>query len=216
MLYFINPEGRFDTLANFAPGTISLRTTGLMHLPIFRTRFLFQQTLIASLIFVTILMKINTFSFVNHLLHTLAAAHTRSWLFGGWAEEVWGVIAPRPHNDIDLLYPAADFGTLDQFIGTNPSMAEILAKRFSHKRAVMYHDVMVEWFLLESHGTGYATHFFDGKHSFYWPDGSLTQVRGLDGQHVDVASRDALTAYRQQVEARVQAYQAYLTHQELV
>jgi hypothetical protein len=157
VLYFINPEGRFDTLANFAPGTISLRTTGLMHLPIFRTRFLFQQTLIASLIFVTILMKINTFSFVNHLLHTLAAAHTRSWLFGGWAEEVWGVIAPRPHNDIDLLYPAADFGTLDQFIGTNPSMAEILAKRFSHKRAVMYHDVMVEWFLLESHGTGYAT-----------------------------------------------------------
>lgn len=56
VLYFINPEGRFDTLTNFAPGVISLCTAGLMRLPIFRTRSLTQQTLVASLMSVTILI----------------------------------------------------------------------------------------------------------------------------------------------------------------
>ncbi len=161
-------------------------------------------------------MSTNTLCFVTRLLAALDAAHVPSWLFGGWAEEVWGVIPPRPHNDIDLLYPAANFVALDQLISVTPTMTEIHAKRFSHKRAIMYHDVMVEWLLLQSSGLGYATHFFDGRHSFDWPSGTLTQTRLLDGQLVNVASPDALAAYRQQLDARSQAYRAYLAHDESV
>ena len=161
-------------------------------------------------------MHTNTLAFVTHLLDTLITAQLRSWLFGGWAEEAWAIIPPRPHQDIDLLYPAPDFIALDQFIATSTHITEIRAKRFSHKRAVMYHNVMVEWLLLEPCTSGYVTHFFDGRHRFHWRHEALTNVRGSDGHRVDIASQDSLVAYRQQreFEARVRAYHAYLAHQE--
>ena len=37
------------------------------------------------------------------------------WLFGGWAEELRGLGAPREHSNIDLLYPGRDFERLDEF-----------------------------------------------------------------------------------------------------
>lgn len=158
-------------------------------------------------------MRTNTVSFVTDLLPTLATAHVRSWLCGGWAEEVWGVIAPRSHTAVDRLYPAAHFVALDQLIMPTTSMTESRAKRFSHTRAVMYHDVMVEWLLIASCASRYVTNFFDGRPTFYWSPELLTQVRGPASQLIDVASRDALAVYRLQFEARVQAYQAYLAHQ---
>lgn len=96
------------------------------------------------------------------------------------------------------------------------SMVEIRAIHFSHKRAIMYHDVMIEWLLLESLATSHVTHFFDDKHTFYWPEGTFTQTNGPDGQLIDIASRHALATYRQQFVAREQAYQAYLAQQDSV
>ena len=70
---------------------------------------------------------------------------------------------PRPHCDIDLLYPAQNFQDLDQWLSTTScEYFPIEAKRFSHKRAILYQQIMVEVFLLESQDGKYITNFFDG------------------------------------------------------
>jgi len=51
---------------------------------------------------------------------TVAFLHQRgavTWLFGGWAEELPGIAGPRPHDDLDLLYPAEDFAAADALMG---------------------------------------------------------------------------------------------------
>lgn len=79
----------------------------------------------------------HTFDFVLGIIRRLAQAQLSTWLFGGWAEDLWGLCFPRPHQDVDLLYPAANFVQLDQWLARTPDLTDIPAKRFSHKRAFL-------------------------------------------------------------------------------
>jgi hypothetical protein len=130
------------------------------------------------------------------------------WVFGGWAEELWQLAPPRPHNDIDLLYPAPDFGALDLWIAGTPGITEIRAKRFSHKRAVVYRDVMIEWILVEQDESGSLTRFFDGAHTIRWPDDTFARRLQAGGQSLRVASPAALQHYRREHPAVDAAYRA--------
>lgn len=149
-----------------------------------------------------------------HFLYTtfklLRANGIKTWIFGGWAEELQNLIEPRPHRDIDLLYPASDFSRLETVIENIHGMTEIQANRFSHKRAVMYYDVMVEFLLLEQEREGYVTHFFAGRHVFHWPTSTLAEVTLPTGQTLAVASSEALQRYRSSYAERERAYLAHL------
>jgi hypothetical protein len=143
-------------------------------------------------------MENNTLQFVRETMRSLSAAGVRSWLFGGWAEELHGLSAPRLHHDLDLLYPAEDFHRLDMFIRTGVKMgeiAEIASKRFGHKRAYERNGVMVEVLLLRPTPEGYVTDFFS-RHRFSWPNGTLDDITGNPG--LPIASAAALRLYREQ------------------
>ncbi|HSH82417.1 MAG TPA: hypothetical protein VLA19_28135 [Herpetosiphonaceae bacterium] len=158
-------------------------------------------------------MTTNTLPFLIHVCACLRQAHLDVCLFGGWAEEVWGLAPPRSHGDIDLLYPAAHFGALDRWIAMTPQVTEIHAKRFRHKRAVMYHAVMIEWLLVERQGGQSITRFWDGRHTFVWPPGPLASVVVVERQPLNVARPEMLHAYHQAYDQREQAYYAYLREQ---
>ena len=135
------------------------------------------------------------------------------WLCGGWAEELWGFCLSRPHQDIDLLYPAANFAQLDQWLARTPDLSMITAKRFSHKRAVLCRNIMIEFTLLEPvEGGGYLTNFFNQCYQLVWPPDTLSLLF-VRGQEVPVASEEALRLYRQQYRLVVAAYQNYLIEQ---
>src|SRR5437868_1475354 len=51
-------------------------------------------------------MPDNTLLLVEQIVRTLSDADIKTWILGGWAEELRGICSPRSHNDIDLLYPA--------------------------------------------------------------------------------------------------------------
>ena len=69
-----------------------------------------------------------------------------TWIFGGWAEELSGVIKPRKHKDIDLLYPAENFEILDSLLIEEDQIEEVTEKHFIHKRAFIYKVVLMELF----------------------------------------------------------------------
>jgi hypothetical protein len=94
------------------------------------------------------------FGFVLALMSRLSQAQIMTWLFGGWAEEMWGIFPPRHHRDVDLLYPAPGFAYLDQWLAQAADLAVIPEKKFSHKRAFLLEGIMVEVILLESGKTG--------------------------------------------------------------
>lgn len=109
------------------------------------------------------------------------------WLAGGWAEELHGMQAPRNHHDIDLLYPADNFGRVDTFL-RNGRVEEITAKRFPHKRAFELDGVMVELFLVQP---GPLTRFWS-QHDYHWPADTFEDM----GDPLRLASTTALIRYR--------------------
>ena len=113
-----------------------------------------------------------------------------TWLFGGWAEELVGLCLPRHHHDVDLLYPAQDFGPVDAFL-SDGTVDEITAKRFPHKRAFETEGVMVELFLVQGAESRYYTDFW-GVTRHDWPD----NVLGVEAGGLRVASAMALVDYR--------------------
>lgn len=154
-----------------------------------------------------------TFDFVLEIMHRLAQAQIATWLCGGWAEELWGLCYPMPHQDIDVLYPATNFMQLDKWLARTPDFLDIPAKRFSHKRAVLCRDIMIEVILLESvEGGGYLTNFFNQRYQLVWPHDTLSLLFVRD-QEVPVASVEALRLYRQQHRSVAAAYQTYLLGQ---
>ena len=155
-------------------------------------------------------MQQNTPEFLVAVVRALEAAHIKTWLFGGWAEELSGLRPPGPHRDIDLLYPSATFTRLDTFLQTNEGAEEIKAKRFAHKRALRWDGVLVEIFLLCPEAGGYVTHFF-GFHRFPWPEDTLLESVPLLGERIASASPSALTLYRQEHGAVAEAYQLYMS-----
>ncbi len=99
----------------------------------------------------------NTLEFVLATLDSLNHAGYRTWVFGGWAEEFWQMIPPRPHHDLDLLFIGPDFQLVDGFLAANPSFIELQAKRFSHKRAFFSNDIVVELIRVEEMENQYKT-----------------------------------------------------------
>ena len=139
------------------------------------------------------------------VVQTLSDAQVRTWLFGGWAEEVSGLCRPRPLRDIDLLYPAQSFDRLDEFLQTQRGAKEVEAKRFPHKRAFEWENVLVEVFLVRSDADVLVTDFF-GTFSFVWPQDTLLQTAKLPTGEWPCASAAALRVYRARHGEVEQAY----------
>jgi hypothetical protein len=118
----------------------------------------------------------------------LAEGGFRVWLFGGRAEELHGQRPPGEHADVDLLYPAANFGRLDQFLAA-AAVDEWIAKRRAHRRAFELDGVPIELFLVERDAGGWFTDFDAGRHR--WPSNVFAR-----GAWPPVASAEALEGYR--------------------
>jgi hypothetical protein len=109
-------------------------------------------------------MSGNTLRFLLSAINLFEEADLSVWVFGGWAEDLWRITPGRIHNDIDFLYPATTFKHLDRFVAQTNDFQEIAAKRFSHKRAMLYQDVMIEFILVQGNNEGYFTDFFSGRY----------------------------------------------------
>lgn len=137
-------------------------------------------------------MSRNDLAFVRETMQLLQDAAIETWLFGGWAEEVLGLVPPRRHHNLDLLYPARDFTAVDALLAAGPGLAEIAAKRLPHKRAFLRLGIMTELILVRIvPGSAYVTCFWDQIH-YQWPADLLTAE--TDG--LRVASADAIRQYR--------------------
>lgn len=152
----------------------------------------------------------NTLPFVCDLMRDLVTSNIQTWLFGGWAEELWGLCPPRLHHDIDLLYPASNFQLLDQWIDAHGSIECVECKRFHHKRAVKVQQVLVEFLLLEPDPRGYNTNYFGEIYQFKWPIDALVHKQTKDGYMIALASLQALQDYRSRHDAIQLAYQTYI------
>jgi len=108
-------------------------------------------------------------------------------VFGGWAEELHGLIPRRVHRDIDLLLINPDGRVLDAFLDAR---AEIAAKRASHKRAFEVDGTVVELFIARNEDGQHVTYFWDHVR-WVWPTDDGVSVAG-----VRLASLAALDAYR--------------------
>jgi hypothetical protein len=126
----------------------------------------------------------NDLSFVLRATDLLWSKGVRTWIFGGWAEELRGVIPPREHADLDLLYPARNWSRVDSL-----PLDWIEAKRFPWKRAFRLHGTKVELFLVERDAHGWFTELRRRRHD--WPD----NVFATNGR-LPVASTEALAGYR--------------------
>ncbi len=107
----------------------------------------------------------NSISFLKEVYELLETADIPVWIFGGWAEELQGIIESRPHKDIDLLYVGKDFEIVDDFLELNQCD---IRKKFPHKRAFLYHGVLIEIFLVTKEGDRYITNFFN-TYKHQWP-----------------------------------------------
>ncbi len=136
----------------------------------------------------------NTLDFLAAVLDLLAAADVRALVFGGWAEELTGLAAPRPHGDVDLLFPAPSLAAVDRFVRVEGNGHEIRGKRFAHKRAFKINDVAVEVTLVESDGKGPLTRFW-GDVLFRWQS-PLGESVPTAARPLPVASRANLIRYR--------------------
>lgn len=108
----------------------------------------------------------NDLAFLLDLLARLHRADVPCLVFGGWAEELLGIGPPRPHADVDLLVPAADFTAVERFIA-QAAASEVRGKRFAHKRAFLLDDVLVELVLVEAGERGMVTRFW-GDRELWW------------------------------------------------
>lgn len=116
-------------------------------------------------------------------------------VFGGWAEEILGLIPPKPHSDVDLLLAARDFAALEGVLAPDDRYAVIPQKRLSHKRAYERNGVRIEVFLVDPDTL--CTTFFD-RIIFEWPSDTFAHLSRLGGRLVPVASPAALKLYREE------------------
>ena len=144
----------------------------------------------------------------------LADAQIKTWLFGGWAEELSGLCPPRAHRDIDLLYPAQGFDRLDEFLRAQNEAREVTTKRFSHKRAFEWSGVLVEVFLVRPEADALVTDFF-GEVQFVWPQDTLLSTVRLAGGEWPCASAAALRQYRARHGEIEQAYRDHMMSRDV-
>ena len=55
----------------------------------------------------------NDMAFVERAQRLLASHCVDTWISGGWGEELRGLVRPREHADLDLLYPAESWDEVD-------------------------------------------------------------------------------------------------------
>ena len=155
-------------------------------------------------------MPVNTLTFLQAIVKRFDAAALPVWLFGGWAEELWQLIPARKHNDIDFLYFEQTFEHLDSFITRSRDIREIQEKRFSHKRAIVVQNVMIEFLLVQQGGETYFTDFFSGRYRLEWPADVFSHTLSPEPCDIKLASIEALSNYRQQRRQIEDAYQDFL------
>jgi hypothetical protein len=126
----------------------------------------------------------NDLHFVERAQTLLRSRGVETWVFGGWGEELRGLMRPREHADLDLLYPAETWEALDEL-----DLEWIPGKRRPWKRAFWLEDTMVELFLVQRDERGWYTQLQRRCHR--WPDNVLAS-----NGHLRVASTAALASYR--------------------
>ena len=126
----------------------------------------------------------NDLAFVQRAVGLLDAHEIETWIFGGWGEELRGLIKPREHVDVDLLYPAEDWDAVDAL-----PFDWIEGKHFEWKRAFVLEATMVELFLVERDEHGWYTQLQRRRHN--WPENLLTTNGKLR-----IASTAALASFR--------------------
>jgi hypothetical protein len=126
----------------------------------------------------------NDLAFVQRAVALLRAKGVNAWVFGGWGEELCGLITPRGHADLDLLFPAPDWRDVDRL-----ELDWVAAKRFAWKRAFVLDRVVVELFLVERDDDGWYTQLKRRRHD--WPADVFA-----DRGRLPVASTAALASYR--------------------
>jgi hypothetical protein len=122
--------------------------------------------------------------FVERTQSLLRARGIQTWVFGGWGEELRGLIRPRDHADLDLLYPAETWAEVDAL-----DLDWIEGKRFPWKRAFVIEATLVELFLVRRDGHGWYTTLARRVHR--WPENVLASHG-----HLRVASAAALASAR--------------------
>jgi len=138
-------------------------------------------------------MTYTTAALAVTILKRLENLGVRCLLSGGWAEEALGLVAPRPHRDVDLLLAADSFAILDRLFGD--VLMEIPLKRFAHKRAFLFEASLVEVVLAQRSGDRVVTLFW-GDVPFEW-NLPLEETCMLDGQRLAAVSRNNLRLYRE-------------------
>jgi hypothetical protein len=123
---------------------------------------------------------------LRSIVAALAQDGVRVLVFGGWAEELYGLIRARDHRDVDLLLVDPDERVLDAFLVGR----EIREKRSSHKRAFETDGTLVELFIAHSENGNRVTYFWQHLR-WVWPADVDVTVRGLP-----LVSRAALDGYR--------------------
>jgi hypothetical protein len=127
---------------------------------------------------------LNDLAFVERALSLLRARGIEAWVFGGWGEELRGLIRPREHADLDLLYPAESWDEVDAL-----DLDWIEGKRKAWKRAFVFEEIVVELFLVRRDAQGWYTSLARRVHR--WPDNVLAS-----NGYLRVASTAALASYR--------------------
>jgi len=127
---------------------------------------------------------VNDLAFVQRAVGLLDAHEIETWIFGGWAEELRGLIRPREHVDVDLLYPAKDWSAVDEL-----PFGWVEGKRFAWKRAFVLEATLVELFLVQRDEQGWYTELLRRRHR--WPENVLASNGELR-----IASTAALASFR--------------------
>jgi hypothetical protein len=126
----------------------------------------------------------NDLRFVERAQTMLRSRGVETWVFGGWGEELRGLIRPRDHVDLDLLYAGESWDEVDEL-----QLDWIAGKRFPWKRAFVLEAVAVELFLVQRDEQGWYTALKRRVHR--WPDDLLAS-----NGHLRVASTAALASFR--------------------
>jgi hypothetical protein len=126
----------------------------------------------------------NDLQFVERAQTMLRARGIETWVFGGWGEELRGLAKPRPHMDLDLLYPAETWEAVDEL-----HLDFVPGKRLPWKRAFVLEGTVVELFLVQRDEQGWYTALKRRVHR--WPENVLAS-----NGHLRVASTAALASYR--------------------
>jgi hypothetical protein len=127
---------------------------------------------------------VNDLDFVVRAVDLLWSRGIRTWVFGGWGEELRGLAPPWEHADLDLLYPARDWSRVDEL-----RLDWVASKHLPWKRAFVLEAITVELFLVERDELGWYTQLKRRRHD--WPD----NVFSTNGR-LAVASTVALAGYR--------------------